>query len=658
MRKYPSNHPLLSAFGLFVVLLAIFIAVFEWDWLRGPLERMASAKTERTVTLGHLDVKLAWPPVVKLTDVRVGNIQNATPERMITADEIDIAVDIPSLFGPDIVIPEVRLSKPDIHLARFADGRTNWTFGKPGEPSKGTVRVQKLSVDNGVIAYDDRIVDLAIVVQAATGPSPLQDSERHRSLTTQLAFKGSYNKIPFDGTASTADVLSLQESGAQFPLLTKLTIGRTRLSADGVVTDLLKPSAIDAQLSIAGPDLAALYPTLPLVLPSSPPYRIAGRFTQQGETFGYQGFKGVIGKSDIAGDASFTSRAPRPLLKAKLRSQYLGLEDLGPLIGMSPAQRAAKPADTKTIVAAKPVKVADQRVLPQQPFKLDRLNAMDADVTLDVKKLNVPDELPLEDLYAAIKVDAGKLTLTPLKLGVADGDIVAQISLDGSQNPIAVDADISVSHAKLSQLFPTTEIMKQSDGAIGAKVHLVGRGNSVADMLATSRGSAQFAMSGGTVSSLMIEAVGLDGGEILKFLVRGDSQTPIRCAGASFKVNDGQAESQVIVFDTGDTRVDGKGKVDMKNEKFDIVLSPEPKDRSILSFRAPLRLYGSFSQPGYSVLSRELALRVGSAVALGFVNPLLALVPLIETGPGSNTDCEAVFRATAAAVKGGKTKMD
>lgn len=653
------RHKVLSSLVGVVLLLAVFLALFDLDWLRGPVQRMASAKTERAISLGHLGLKWAWPPVLKLKQVRVANMPGGTPAQMISADEIDIAVSLPSLLGHDIVITHVSLEKPDIHLQRLADGRKNWTFGKPSEPSKGSVKVLGLSVDKGQFTYADAILNMDVAVQAATGPSKLDDSALHRSLTTQLAFKGHYAKTVFDGTASAGDILSLQETGKAFPVLTTFMLGKTRISADGSITDLLKPSAIDAQLSVAGPDMAALYPALPLALPTSPPYRFAGRFTMRDKTYAYDGFKGVIGKSDIAGDARFTSRSPRPHLAAKLRSKYTDLDDLGPLIGLGPRQRHAVVKDASGRPEVSPradavMKVKSSRVLPQTPFKLEKLNAMDADVTLDVGRLRVPDELPLEDLNAILKVDAGRLTLEPLKLGVAGGNIVAHVRLDGQQDPIAVDTNIDIAHAKLRELFPTVKIMKSSNGIVGAKVQLVGRGNSIANILGSAKGSAEIAMSGGSVSNLMMEAVGLDGGEIIKFLVRGDEQTPIRCAGASFKITDGVARSNLIVFDTGDTRVDGDGYLDMKNEQFEILLKPEPKDRSILALRVPVMLHGSFAKPGYSVKTGELALRSGAAVALGFVNPLLALVPLIETGPGTNTDCSAVFRAAAPAVKNGR----
>ena len=42
-----------------------------------------------------------------------------------------------------------------------------------------------------------------------------------------------------------------------------------------------------------------------------------------------------------------------------------------------------------------------------------------------------------------------------------------------------------------------------------------------------------------------------------------------------------------------------------------------------------------------------LALRGVAALALGLINPLAALIPLIETGPGVDTDCKDVFALKA-----------
>ena len=49
-----------SVLGILIVIVLVILAVFDWNTLKHPLERIASAKTGRTVSIaGKLDVHLA-----------------------------------------------------------------------------------------------------------------------------------------------------------------------------------------------------------------------------------------------------------------------------------------------------------------------------------------------------------------------------------------------------------------------------------------------------------------------------------------------------------------------------------------------------------------------------------------------------------------------
>ncbi len=85
-------------------------------------------------------------------------------------------------------------------------------------------------------------------------------------------------------------------------------------------------------------------------------------------------------------------------------------------------------------------------------------------------------------------------------------------------------------------------------------------------------------------------------------------------------------------------------------EQFDITLEPQPKKPGILSLRGPVRIYGTFRNADFGVSGQTIGRGLG-AVALGLLNPLLALIPLIETGPGVNADCQAALAPVSGAVK-------
>ncbi|HYM48411.1 MAG TPA: hypothetical protein VES91_08005, partial [Burkholderiaceae bacterium] len=101
----------------------------------------------------------------------------------------------------------------------------------------------------------------------------------------------------------------------------------------------------------------------------------------------------------------------------------------------------------------------------------------------------------------------------------------------------------------------------------------------------------------------------------------------------------------------------GEGVVKLGPEQFDITLSPQPKKPGILSLRGPVRIYGTFRKADFAVSGQSILRGVG-AVALGLVNPLLALIPLIETGPGEDANCRQVLSEVQGAVKQSGKKVD
>jgi uncharacterized protein involved in outer membrane biogenesis len=158
-------------------------------------------------------------------------------------------------------------------------------------------------------------------------------------------------------------------------------------------------------------------------------------------------------------------------------------------------------------------------------------------------------------------------------------------------------------------------------------------------MLGTANGKLGLVINGGQISTMMMEMVGIDLWEMLKFKVSGDQPVNVRCGVADFGVKDGLVTTNILVLDTEDTKVTGSGTLELKDEKLDLKLEPQPKDRSLISLRTPIHVRGVLGKPDIGPEKRRLAIKGLGALALGAVNPLLAVLPLVETGPGLDSDC-------------------
>ncbi len=624
-----------------VVGAGVVVALaFEWSWLRVPLERRMSASIGREVTIDELNGLWEQGPRLQLRGVTVDGSDAAAP--LLKARELSLHVSPWPLLVGRIELIELGVSGAVIDLRRDAEGRGNWPGAATSDakqrggaairpPRWQTTIVEAVTLNDVVLSVRDAVTDLEVRARADS----MQDSPGATAWTTRYELTGRYRKTPFSGQAYSGTLVTLRDTSTPFPFKGHVEIGRTSLDAEGGLSDLLGKMSIDTHLAIAGPSLSTLYPTIPLALPSTPPYRLQGRLRLHEKVFLFDDISGRIGRSDLRGYGVFELMEPRPLFTAMLDSNRLALADLGFLIGV--------PADEEE-------RRREPRVLPDAKFELSRMNAMNAEVTLDARQLVVSPELPPEDLSMHVELLDGVLHLRPLKFGFAGGEIVSTVALDARKAPMAAEAAVDFRRVSFARLFPTIDRSRLSAGELGAQIRLKGQGQSVAEVMKTSNGTVAAAMSGGLISHAVIAAASLDGGQLLPLMIRGDEPVAVRCAAVSLVVKDGVGRSQLMVLDTERARVDGTGAVDLGSEQFEIEIEARPKQPSILSVRAPLHIEGTFRRPRMTVSSGAL-LRGGAALALGVINPLAALIPLIETGPGEDSNCQQLLAPVEPALK-------
>ena len=340
-------------------------------------------------------------------------------------------------------------------------------------------------------------------------------------------------------------------------------------------------------------------------------------------------------------------------LTGKVQSKLLDFEDLRPVIGL-PAKSSVTVAPlatpSRTVSEAqkkRPRSDPSDKVLPTATLDLVRLKAMNADVIYSAADIRHVEQLPLDKGSVHVKLASGILQMEPIVLGVAGGSLAGQIRIDSNVLPAAFDTRLDVRAIQLNKLFPTIENTKNSLGKISGQINLKGRGNSAAQMLGSASGDVAVLMGKGEISNILLEFLGLDGGEVIKFLLKGDRNVRLLCSAAAFEVKQGLMTSKVIVLDTTDTVINGLGHISLANETLDLTLNPQPKDHSILSFRSPLKISGTFASPSAGPDKLALGARAGVTLALGLLNPLLALAATFETGPGVDADCRSALALAA-----------
>ncbi|SEO39322.1 AsmA family protein [Nitrosovibrio sp. Nv6] len=630
----------LSVFGtlsLFVLLVIIFVIWFDWNMMKPYIERQVTEKTDREFVIrGDLDVRLSLNPLISAEGISLANAEWGTEQPMLGVDKVAFRISLWDLLLGDIVLPEVSISHPKIILEKSVDGKRNWDLKKEEEKKAELPEIGKLILDQGKLIFRDPKTETDITASINN-----ESGADVRDMPLDVAAEGKFTGLQFKAQAQGGAVISLTDKTYPYPIKASAEVGTTRATIDGTVTRVAKLPAMDLNVDIRGEDLSALYPIVGIVIFPSPPYHISGRLLHQKTEWSMKGFSGTVGKSDLGGDILFDTGGERPMLRGDVVSQVLDLNDLRGFIG---ARRAPQPQDTPAEKQEKKASIEAQRhrVLPDKKFQVDRLQAMDADVKFTGKSIRNKD-LPVEHLVAHLKVDNGLLTLDPANFSVAGGNIVSNLTINARNETPAGEAEVDFKRLQLPKLFPKIELTEGSKGVIGGKMKLKGQGESVGALLASADGRFGLIMAGGQISNLMLEIIGLDGAEIMKFLVTGDKNVKVRCAVSDFDIKNGIMTSEVFIIDTADTNIIGEGQISLVEETIDMKLSPQPKDFSIVSLRTPVHIGGTFKDPTVYP-DKMLAIRVGAAVLLGiFATPVAALIPLIETGPGEDNNCRALI---------------
>jgi len=639
------------------VAVILFLMLFDWNMLRPYINRKVSETTGREFAIrGDLDVKFqrdrngetGWRRFVPQPHITADNVYMSNPawstvgKQMAAAQRIEAGVRILPLLTRDVVITDLRLANPDIAVQRRADGSNSWTF-KDNGPSEWKVDLQRLAFDSAKVRYVDEPMSLDLRATADSIKGGETASTAQGVPPYGLAFKltGTYNKAKITGGGKAGAVLSLTGDNTSFPIEAEATAGENKLGLRGIIRDPRSLSGFALQMQLAGASMADLYGLTGVLLPETPPYATKGTLLGKKDgdfwTFTYKDFTGKVGASDIAGTLAYAQRKPRPLLTGALTSKQLRLADLGPTVG----------ADTGegTKAAGKVTAPAPGKALPVDQFNTAKWGALDAEVKFTGKQILRTADIPLRDIETTIRMKDKVLTLTPLSFALAGGRITSNIRLDGREKVLDASARLAARGVKIRELFPKLQSMQATFGEINGDGALVGKGNTVAAMLGTSQGEINAVVTEGTVSQFVLELAGLNVANAVYVKIFGDKQTMLNCVAATTTVRNGRANIDRFVLDSEDAVVNATGYVDLATEKLDVDVRPKTKGARILSLRTPLYARGTFKDPKVGPHAGPLALKAGAAVALAAINPLAALLPLINVDKAPDTNCGAEISA-------------
>jgi hypothetical protein len=213
---------------------------------------------------------------------------------------------------------------------------------------------------------------------------------------------------------------------------------------------------------------------------------------------------------------------------------------------------------------------------------------------------------------------SGRLQLDPVRAVYAGAKISGALTLE-PVDPPAVTLRFLTQGFDLGRFLQEADVTDLIEGEIDVAADLGATGASTRALAESASGQVGAVMGRGELGTGLVDFLAED--LVQRFLPfsHNDDDVPVKCALALFDVAAEQADSAALILETRRILMTGKGTLDLADERIDFVLSPRPRDASLVSLSAEITLTGSLTHPAYKVNEAELIERGALAVAAGAV---------------------------------------
>ena len=301
MKKF--TKVLIWTAGIFVVLIVVALILLK---IFLPVEKIKALAIEqgtsrlgREIAVEGLDLSIWGGLGVELQKVRIGNPPGFEGDHFLTAEKVDLKLQLwPLIFG-DFRVDRLVIEKPNINLVKTVSGSVNYSFAgdtslvpeqvrdmpAEGQAAAMVVSFDEMEIKDGLLSYRDDSTGLSLRVTGLKLTSSLEypQTGRYQSAgrlqaDTVLASPGKpYPPVSVDLNYRAAfdlptGTLSIESVNARINAL------RLKMNGEMVGLPKLKTASINIETDqVAIADVLSLLPPDRLVKLSD--YNVAGNFT-------------------------------------------------------------------------------------------------------------------------------------------------------------------------------------------------------------------------------------------------------------------------------------------------------------------------------------------------------------------------------------------
>jgi hypothetical protein len=620
------------------VLLAIPASVLAialtHDFSDYKAEVQAAVKdlTGRSLTIdGRFKLEVGLTPKLVAGNVRFANAPWGTRKDMATVRRFEVHVAMLPLLRGKVEVKRLVLVGADVLIETNGRGVGNWVMQRGGSGST--------PVALGNLRFRDAKVVYRSGRTGRTYPFAVQSlsaAPDASGTTVRVDLTAVFRDHPFTAAGTVGRFTREADDKSPWPADIVVRTANTELKAKGRLRAPFEVEGMDAQIDLAGPDMSLLNGLFGDGLPAIGPYRVSGRLRDTGRAWSLAAMQATIGDTGFSGEVTAALDAQPQRVRASLAAKRIDVETLLAHLDLRSAA-AAGPARARPAGGTRPA--ADGK------FSLDLPSDIDGEFALRAERLRYGG-VEFEAVSLTATLGDRAITLKPLRLRLADGEITGSIALDERTGVPRMATALVGKGLDATRLLRGTAIARHIKGRIDVAADFKGAGATRRAVIGALAGRVGIEMGAGRLDSGYFDVLSSD---VLRALTPwAPRQEPVRinCMMAVFDLRQGVGTSRVALLDTSRATIVADGGFDLRDETLSFAVWPRAKDVSLMRLMVPLRVSGAMAEPSvYPDPARLIPGAVG--IVTGILESLGSLIGIGGEGRGANR-CRA---ALAAAMK-------
>ena len=652
-----------ALFGVLAFVAAAAVAAFllvPTDLIRDRLQAEIKIRTGRDLVIaGRSSLSLFPRPAVTVRNVSLLSPSAMGAEPLITAGEIEVAVQILPLLLHDVTIDRLVLRHPVADLRVDAQGRRSWDFAQADTPAHSPVRFAQagptsakdlpkelqdfvrgstdssgraggssrklgvsdltlgnVAISDGTVRYRDARSGVDETISALNVQFALANLASPLTAKADLNWHGE----PLQVTANVSPVRALLEGR---PVQAQITVGAAPLkfTFDGGLTpgDTLE---LDGRLTAAAPSLDRLSRWTGRPLAGSLPggFSVDAKLKQSGTGIALNDARLTLGPLDGTGTLAIDMRSVRPSVQGAIRVSTLDLNVLRTMADAAPGLRNAQPTPASSPAAApgSPKSIEDLLSAPSAKtpaakpqvrgytkregwsddvIDLTPMGLADADVKLGFDRLLWQDMTTgAGQIALALKNKVARVTLDDVQL--YEGHARGIVTVDGTGADVVVGGNLVADGVSALPFLQGLAGFDWLSGRARTAIAIAGRGATERQIVGTLNGKAEISVADGALMGLNVSAIvrNLGQGKLPSFDRSPAEKTNFSAFAASTQITNGIARNTDLQITSADVRATGAGTIDLPQRTMDYMLRAKVTAAG-LGIEIPLKITGSIDKP-------------------------------------------------------------